>query len=418
MAVPPITGWAVHATGSLPHTVGPLHAQFRPMVGIGTPVAVALAYAGTRYGPSLAERLPWHRLLLATYALALAWTLALAFVYGADGLSRAMASPGEYLSSAHRVHDVHALLESYVARIPFGAPHQWPIHPAGHPPGALLFFVGLIHLGLGATFTTGLTVTLIGTSTPVAVLVTLGRVGAEAEARRAAPFLALAPAALWVAVTADSMFSAVGAWGVAVLAVAATTDRRVVRWTAAAIGGLLLGLLPTLSYGLVLYATLAFAVFTLTRRWRLLPVVSIVAVLPVLALAAGGFAWWDAYPVLRERYWDGLARLRPASYWLWGDLASLTLCAGPVLGAALGALVARRRKASRAVRHLVGAAALSVVLADASLMSKAEVERIWLPFVPWLLVSTALLPDRWRRPTLAMQVVVALLLEHLLDTVW
>jgi hypothetical protein len=70
------------------------------------------------------------------------------------------------------------------------------------------------------------------------------------------------------------------------------------------------------------------------------------------------------------------------------------------------------------VRYLVGAAALSIVVADGSLMSKAEVERIWLPFVPWLLVSTALLPDRWRRPMLGAQVVVALLIEHLLDTGW
>ena len=45
---------------------------------------------------------------------------------------------------------------------------------------------------------------------------------------------------------------------------------------------------------------------------------------------------------------------------------------------------------------LAGAAAASVLLADASQMSKAEVERIWLPFVPWLLLSCALLPERWR----------------------
>jgi len=33
-------------------------------------------------------------------------------------------------------------------------------------------------------------------------------------------------------------------------------------------------------------------------------------------------------------------------------------------------------------------------------------------------VSTALLPDRWRRPALAGQLVTALLLEHLLYTSW
>ena len=41
---------------------------------------------------------------------------------------------------------------------------------------------------------------------------------------------------------------------------------------------------------------------------------------------------------------------------------------------------------------LAGAAVLCVLAADLSRMSKAEVERIWLPFVPWLLLSTALLP--------------------------
>ena len=51
-------------------------------------------------------------------------------------------------------------------------------------------------------------------------------------------------------------------------------------------------------------------------------------------------------------------------------------------------------------------------------MSKAEVERIWLPFVPWLLVATALLPARWRRVGLALQVALALLAQHLLYTSW
>ena len=51
-------------------------------------------------------------------------------------------------------------------------------------------------------------------------------------------------------------------------------------------------------------------------------------------------------------------------------------------------------------------------------MSKAEVERIWLPFVPWLLISCALLPERWRRVGVVVQVVVALVVQHLLFTGW
>ena len=66
----------------------------------------------------------------------------------------------------------------------------------------------------------------------------------------------------------------------------------------------------------------------------------------------------------------------------------------------------------------MAAAALAVLLADASRMSKAEVERIWLPFVPWLLLATACLPTRWRRPMLAVQVVVALLVQHLCSPNW
>ena len=51
-------------------------------------------------------------------------------------------------------------------------------------------------------------------------------------------------------------------------------------------------------------------------------------------------------------------------------------------------------------------------------MSKAEVERIWLPFVPWILLSCALLPERWRRAGLVLQLAVALAVEHLLNTGW
>ena len=80
---------------------------------------------------------------------------------------------------------------------------------------------------------------------------TLRRLGAEDVARRAAPFLVLAPAAIWVAVSADAVFAAVAAWGLAALAVASPpTGPTAVAGGRAA--GLLLGLLPLLSYGLLL----------------------------------------------------------------------------------------------------------------------------------------------------------------------
>ena len=60
---------------------------------------------------------------------------------------------------------------------------------------------------------------MIAATTALAVLVTLRALGAEAVARRAAPFLVLGPAAVFMAVSADAVFAAVAAWGLAALAV-------------------------------------------------------------------------------------------------------------------------------------------------------------------------------------------------------
>lgn len=67
---------------------------------------------------------------------------------------------------------------------------------------------------------------------------------------------------------------------------------------------------------------------------------------------------------------------------------------------------------------IVTAALLTIVFADSSGLSKAEVERIWLPFGAWLVPATALLPAGHRRWWLAGQAVVALAVNHLLLTNW
>jgi hypothetical protein len=51
-------------------------------------------------------------------------------------------------------------------------------------------------------------------------------------------------------------------------------------------------------------------------------------------------------------------------------------------------------------------------------MSKAEVERIWLPFTVWVVAVPALLPVRWRAPLLSTQVGVALFAQIFLVTRW
>ena len=424
MALPALTGWDVHV-----RWFPPLHAEWDPRLGPGTVPSMLVGALAVWQAVGWAQRLPWGRLLLATYAGGLAWLFSLALVDGEGGIGTILDTEYEYLPTARATDDLPATLREYVSRIPYdGLPDDipganWPVHVAGHPPGALSFFVFLDRIGLGSGLAAGIVVTLIAASTAVAVMVTLRLLGAEPVARRAVPFLVFGPAAIWQAVSADAVFAAVAAWGMAALAAAAVRHGPGGTFWAL-VAGLLLGCCVMLSYGLPLLGLLALAVLVVARSWRPLPWAVLAALAVVLTFAALGFAWWEALPVLRERYWDGVASNRPASYWMWGNLAALAASAGPLLGAGLTTLVRRgsdpdlRPEAVRAATWLAGAAVAMVLAADASQMSKAEVERIWLPFVPWLLVSCALLPERWRRAGLALQVVFALVVQHLLLTGW
>lgn len=64
------------------------------------------------------------------------------------------------------------------------------------------------------------------------------------------------------------------------------------------------------------------------------------------------------------------------------------------------------------------AAAVGVLVADLTGLSKAETERIWLPFGFWLIASLALLPKRAVPGALALQILIALLVIHLELTYW
>lgn len=427
LAVPPLTAWWVHVN-SFP----PLHAEWMPRLGPGTPAAVLLAVAAVVWGPR-ATTWSWPRLLGAVYLFGAAWMVSLATIDGVAGLGHILETDYEYLQTARAVTDFEVTLQEYVSRIPFAHADNWPVHIAGHPPGALLFFVVLVRLGLGGATAAGLIVVALGASTAVAVLLTVRRLSSEHFARRAALLLTIGPSAIWVAVSADGMFAAVAAWAAWALAVAATSRGllRVGLWSIAA--GLLFGYCVMLSYGLPLLGVLAVTILALARSWHPLPWAVVSACAVVGAFALGGFAWWEALPVLQQRYWDGIASDRPAGYWMWGNLGALVFSAGPWVGAAVGAAFgqafgaaprAARRSGSPTARQALAVAALAlagfamIALADLSQMSRAEVERIWLPFVPWMLVGTALLPSAWVRWGAAVQAGFALVVQHLLFTGW
>ncbi len=416
-AVPPLAGWDVDARSDA-LGVPPTHGTWQPKLGVGTLPALVLAVLGVWRGEAWALAWSWRRLLATSYVVSLAWLLALALVDGSAGLTRVMANPHEYLITARQVTDVHALLQDYVGRIPRSRPDHWPIHVAGHPPGALLFLVALVRLGLGGDLAAGLVVVALAASIPAATLLALRSLGVDRAARVAAPFLVLAPAAVFLAVSADAVFAACSAWGLAALAASATARSTRAMVSLGVLAGLLLGWCVMSSYGLPLMGVVALAVLWVGGSWRPLPIAAAAALVVVLAFAALGFAWWEAYPVLVERYWDGIAATRPASYWMWANLAALLVSAGPLLGAGLAVAVRRHAGEARVAAVLALGAAVAVLVADLSRMSKGEVERIWLPFVPWLTLSLALLPATWRRWGLALQVLTALLVQHLLYTSW
>jgi hypothetical protein len=402
-----LAGDPVHASAA------PLFAKWLPQAGPGTPLAIAVAALVVWRGPALAANLPWARLMGGGYAAAVAWTISLALVDGwGRGLAGRLTTDDEYLSAVGGVDDVSAMLRGFSGRILDFQPDSWTTHVAGHPPGAFLVFVGLDRIGLGGGGWAALACVLVGCLMTVAVPVTLRVLGDEAAARAAVPFLVLFPGAVWVGASADGLFAGVTAVGVALLAVGLVRGSAI-----ACVGaGAVLAYGVYLSYGLLLMAPVAVAVVIVARRWRGLPWCAAGAAVVVLAFTAGGFWWLDGYHLVVERYYQGIASDRPYAYWVWADLAAVALCAGP------GAVVVLRRavgaRGRTAVRLLPLAALAAITVADLSGLSKAEVERIWLPFVVWLPAGAALVPPGDRRGWLVVQATTALLVNHLMLTGW
>jgi hypothetical protein len=287
----------------------------------------------------------------------------------------------------------------------------------GHPPGALGVFVLMDRIGLGGLGWAAALCILGGALTAPCVLATVKLLGRDEQfARRAAVFVPLAPAALWIATSADALFAGIAAVGLTALAhAAARRDRR--SDLLAAAGGLALGLCLFLSYGLTLLAPLAAGVVLVqrwpfrgrpslvaslgaARTWRRLGWASrplLVGALPVLALLLAarlaGFDWWQGLGLAAARTRQGQVWIdRPTAYFVFANVAALLISVGP---AVVGGLALLRRS-----RLAVLPAAVAVAVAGAlvSNLSKGEVERIYLPFAVWLLPFAALLPGRLRWP--------------------
>ena len=338
------------------------------------------------------------------------------------GFAGRLTARHEYLRQVPTITDIPEAVRTFASRILDFQPNSWITHVSGHPPGALLTFVWLDRIGLGGGAWAGLLCLLVGRSAAAAIVVALRVLADESTARMAAPFVAVAPTAIWIAVSADGYFAGVAAWGLALLALATRGGVRL-PVLAGAGAGLLLGWGIFLNYGLGLIAIPAVAILIAAENLRsalraLIPGV-LVALLVVGAFALAGFWWFDGYSLVQERYWQGIALDRPFQYWSWANLASV-VCAiglGGVAGVARAFDVAAIKRRS-GIHLVVLGALLAILCADLSMLSKAETERIWLPFTIWLGSAAALLPPRSHRWWLAANVVGALLLNSFILTNW
>jgi hypothetical protein len=238
----------------------------------------------------------------------------------------------------------------------------------------------------------------------------LGRqLGDERRGRQAAALAALSPSVVLFGVTSvDFVFAALGA------AVACLLLAR--RRTVVAAGCLASGIAVFFSW--LLLAIPLWAALTVLRRDGLRAGVirALAAFAGVMLVTLALVAVWGYDPIsilrtARRIYGMGAAAHRPYAFWVVGSPAAwLAMLGAPVAWLWLRAL-AREEPAA------VGLAAVIAISALAG-FTKAETERIWLPFVPLACVSAAALPIRRLGLILSALALQAVVIEVLFGTVW
>ena len=268
--------------------------------------------------PFLARRLPWRAVLVAMPISALVWAVGLAAIDKESGLTHGLGWDNEFGRFVPKIAaDPAGFLHGFVANIKF-----YDIQIRGHPPGFVLVLSLLERVGLQGVGWAAALVIVVGSSAVAAVLLVVRDVAGEAQARRAAPFVAIAPAALWIATSLDAFLLGVTAWSVALIVLAARRSG----WRAVAgaiAGGILAGFGLMLSYGMALMVAV-IAPLVWSRRddpgmRRSVAIGTGAAAGVLLAFVPLGFFWPAGLAATREEY-KILDVDRPYSYFLIANL--------------------------------------------------------------------------------------------------
>jgi methylthioxylose transferase len=378
------------------------------------PLLVAIAVAASLAGlaPRAVERVG-PPALFATFAYGGALALGLAVNASRLGIagwshvfrsgpSGSFEARFEYLPSLRYLNGGVARYVGHFAKLLPGL----STHVKGNPPGPLV----AMHL-LGIDTPGRLTAACVGVgalSAPLAYA--LGReFGGEQRGRVAAALTVFSPSAVLFGVTSvDYAFAAVGMIG-AWLLIDRRPSARAGGCITVAVGSFLSWVLLAIPVWAVL-CVLARDGRRAAARTALCTLGAIVALTLALHLAWG----YDPLAILRALgpiYAHGIASRRPYWFWLFGSPAAyLAMLGAPVAWLAVRAAAAREPAAL--------ALAVVILVSAVAGFTKAETERIWLPFVPLACVGAAAIPVRRLGPLLAFLAGQAIVVEILFKTIW
>jgi hypothetical protein len=413
-AVTVLVGQAIKAAGGqLGVFSPPFYVYWHPKAGVLAALSIGVLTAAAAVTPAWIWRTRRPFVFAgAVFALALALGVSLNIARGGPHELYAIfqttsggspESGNEYLLGLPALdHGVRFYVEHFGSLIP-----SLPQKVTGNPPGPLI----ALHL-LGIQTPEALAALCIGTGALTAPLAYgLGRtLGGEERGRVAGVLTAFAPSLLlWGVTSADYAFATLG------LACACLLLRE--RSASRTMGALAAAAATFFSW--LLFAIPAWAVLVVLRRdgpRRALELASIctlatLAVYATLTLTLG----YEPLAVLKATdsvYEHGIAHVRPYAYWVVGSPMAWVI--------ALGLPIAWEWLRAAAARDPAALALAVIVVVGAVLgFTKAETERIWLPFVPLACVAAASeLSARQLRVALWLLVAQALAVELLFDTIW
>lgn len=413
---------AVEVHWRLGTSAPPFTAAYRGKLELGTVLAPAVAFLVLRITLRRSIEVSWRRLLIGGYLVAIAWTFGLAAVDGGNGFAAPVSNPNEYLVDVPGIGSHPGRwLAHFVAMAP-----QHTAAVRTHPPAPALLLWLLDKVGVDRPATLGFILAAIGCLTVPLVAIATRSLCGETAARRLLPVLALAPYAVWVAVSMDAVTMTLAAAGITCGVLASEHRRRgwsQTRWALAS--GLLLGCSALFSYAAPWLAVSVICVYFVRRRPLLNLITALGALTPLFVFRAAGFVWTNG---LTAAQMDLSLRVGSQRSWLlWGflDVVILLIACGPAV-----IITMQRLRLTPGWPFLAGAGA-AVIFAIGSGLARGEVERSWLPFYPWLLtaaVAPLVRPTRETPPAASagpmpwaevlVGVIAATVLQSILRTTW